>query len=175
MTTKKCIRAWLAALMIVPIAGCAASTDGQQDARPASASVNARPPALARGASPHPVIAQDMTIRPSVATPGASVRAHFPIDNARGVAFTLQRRIPSGSWRVVDQLIRVWDSNASGARPLPAEANGSDAWRAIEISGAGPDLLTLPTGIPGGAYRICTAQTPQSLCGTLTVTDGLAP
>ncbi|MEV8373923.1 hypothetical protein AB0P21_14350 [Kribbella sp. NPDC056861] len=145
------------ACAVLAVGGIAAVSPWQHD--PADVPV-------AAGPTLDPKYAGTMTITPSTAAPDAEIRLTFPADNGRGVGFSLAD--PSDETKALYYLTAPRSPNGKPFWKSAADNQGG-GWRAIGISGPGPDRLVVPTTIADGTYLLCTEMSNPKACALLTV------
>jgi hypothetical protein len=108
-------------------------------------------------------------VSPESTRPGELVAIRFPDHQTRGVAYTLD------TWEDHAWTTRFYLTSDAG------DLNWTPDWWAVEnsegrgvpdigITGPGPDHVRIPDTAPAGNYRLCTANTPDKACASLTVT-----
>lgn len=110
-----------------------------------------------------------MTAEPDTASPGSVVTLGFPDERMRGVAFTLESAQPTG-WKVEYYLIAGRGSKEPGANSWFRPGDPSGGWPDVGIGGPGGEKVRVPEVAEPGTYRLCTANSPEQTCITLTVT-----
>lgn len=111
-----------------------------------------------------------MTVIPAMAAPGQGVALRFPSKQVRGIAFSLSARGEKG-WTVAYYLTSDWGSPGSHAPDWWSVADSEGlGWPDVGIAGPGPDHVIVPDNAPAGEYLLCTANSADEACATLTVT-----
>lgn len=101
---------------------------------------------------------------PAEVAAGEHVKAFFPQETERGVAYVLEQSV-NGSWQTRFCLTSGW--RREGALWSPIEGCG---WDAVGRVGPGPDWLIVPEPAEPASYRICTANAEKNVCAEVQVT-----
>jgi hypothetical protein len=124
-------------------------------ARPTSAS-----------AEPEPV----MTVEPSPALAGSTIKVYFPTELQRGLAFKLESREASG-WQLEYYLVAGfagWQPQRPWWHADDTDQDGTEV-PAVAIGGPGGEQLRVPDVAEPGEYRLCTAEGNPRACTLLTI------
>lgn len=173
------MRRYMGLIALLLVTGCGtgakigATAGGVGDGNPTGRDSSMKAPALdskRRGT---------MTVTPAMAAPGQGVALRFPSKQERGIAFSLAARGEKG-WTVAYYLTSDWGSPGSHAPDWWSVAERAwstragiparPAWLDVGILGPGPDHVIVPDNAPAGEYLLCTANSADEACATLTVT-----
>lgn len=120
-----------------------------------------------------------MRIEPSVlrSGPAREVRVTYPDGTPRGIAYVLEHGWPGLTepvWKLRFFLVAGLDGRPGDWWPAEGDATpdgGARGWADIGIEGEGPDVLTVPSDLEPGTWRLCTANAPQNVCEYLHVDE----
>lgn len=149
----------LRAAVVVVLLGVGACADADQSSPPVGESANsARPESETASAD-----SEGMRVQPPVASPGATVKLHFPEDTWRGVPYALERKTETG-WSP-QYLLLSHPPRAQGSWVAWDDIQG---WEERAYHDPEPDPVEIPPPAAPGSYRICSLP-EREFCDTIRI------